>query len=36
MAENLIKHALTALVDANVRFVACGGVACILHGSSER
>lgn len=32
MTENTIKKALVALVDAEVRFVVCGGVACILHG----
>ena len=32
MAENLITRALTALTDAKVRFVVCGGVACILQG----
>ncbi|MSQ02757.1 MAG: hypothetical protein EXR71_12840 [Myxococcales bacterium] len=32
MPENLITRALLALTDAKVRFVVCGGVACILHG----
>ncbi len=32
MAENPIRQTLTALVDGNVRFVVCGGVACILQG----
>jgi hypothetical protein len=32
MTENRIKQTLVALVDANVRFVVCGGVACILQG----
>lgn len=30
--ENRIKQTLIALVDADVRFVVCGGVACILQG----
>lgn len=32
MSANLLKRTLVALVDANVRFVVCGGVACILQG----
>lgn len=32
MTDNRIKQTLIALVDANVRFVVCGGVACILQG----
>ena len=32
VSDNPIKQTLTALVDANVRFVVCGGVACILQG----
>lgn len=32
MAENLLTRTLTALTDAGVDFVVCGGVACILHG----
>lgn len=29
---NRVRAVLTALADADVRFVVCGGVACILHG----
>lgn len=32
MTPNPIKQSLVALVDAKVRFVVCGGVACILQG----
>lgn len=32
VAENLLRRTLVALADANVRFVVCGGVACILQG----
>ncbi len=32
MAENLLTLTLTALADAGVEFVVCGGVACILQG----
>ena len=32
VAENLLRTTIVALADANVRFVVCGGVACILHG----
>ena len=32
VTDNLIKRTLVALVDAKVRFVVCGGVACILQG----
>ncbi len=32
MAENLLTRTLTALADARVRFVVCGGVACVLQG----
>ncbi len=32
MADNLLHRTLAALVDADVRFVVCGGVACVLHG----
>jgi len=32
MLPNAVAQTLTALVDANVRFVVCGGVACILQG----
>lgn len=32
MPENPITETLIALADANVRFVVCGGVACILQG----
>lgn len=31
-SENLLVRTLTALADAGVRFVVCGGVACILQG----
>jgi hypothetical protein len=32
MSDNFLKQTLTALSDAKVRFVVCGGVACILQG----
>ena len=32
VADNLLRQTLTALVDAKVHFVVCGGVACILQG----
>lgn len=32
MHHNLLTQTLTALADANVNFVVCGGVACILQG----
>ncbi len=32
MADNLLRRTLVALADANVRFVVCGGVACVLQG----
>ncbi|MBM4368568.1 MAG: hypothetical protein FJ102_20295 [Deltaproteobacteria bacterium] len=32
MAENLLRRTLVALADAKVRFVVCGGVACVLQG----
>jgi hypothetical protein len=32
VAENLLRRTIVALADANVRFVVCGGVACILQG----
>lgn len=32
MANNLLTRTLVALTDARVRFVVCGGVACILQG----
>jgi hypothetical protein len=32
MSENLLTKTLTALADEKVRFVVCGGVACILQG----
>jgi hypothetical protein len=32
LTDNWIKRTLATLVDANVRFVVCGGVACILQG----
>ena len=30
--ENLLTRTLVALLDAEVRFVVCGGVACIMQG----
>lgn len=32
MPTHLLRRTLTALADARVRFVVCGGVACILQG----
>lgn len=32
VTDNLIKRTLVALVDAQIRYVVCGGVACILQG----
>ncbi len=32
VADNLLRMTLIALADANVRFVVCGGVACVLQG----
>jgi hypothetical protein len=32
VADNLLHRTIVALVDADVRFVVCGGVACILQG----
>lgn len=32
MADNLLRKTIVALADANVRFVICGGVACVLQG----
>lgn len=32
MADHPMTQALLALTDAKVRFVVCGGVACILQG----
>lgn len=32
MADNLLRRTLVALADAKVRFVVCGGVACVLQG----
>jgi hypothetical protein len=32
VADNLLRRTLVTLADANVRFVVCGGVACVLQG----
>jgi hypothetical protein len=32
VSDNLLRRTLVALVDAEVEFVVCGGVACILQG----
>jgi hypothetical protein len=32
MADNLLRRTLVALAVAKVRFVVCGGVACVLQG----
>ena len=32
MYDNMIRKTLVALSDAEIRFVVCGGVACVLQG----
>jgi hypothetical protein len=35
VSDNLLRKTIVALADAQVRFVVCGGVACVLQGVSR-